>query len=571
MHHQHIKRPEQTHDTVSGHHSPKHAHAEKLDVQCSGLPLYLQRSQTQLLQRQPLEEEEELQTKCENCARFPQEPAPSSHAKLKIGAPNDKYEQEADRVADHVMRMPDPKVQRQAESEEEEEEQIQTSPLASTITPLIRRQAEPEEEEEEEEAVQTKSINPSVQCQPEPEEDEEAEAEKEEEEEPLQTKSITNKSTPVSAGLQNKIQSLNGGGQSLPKSDRSFFESRFGSDFSAVKIHTDSGSASLARSINAKAFTHGRNIVFAAGQYAPQTGEGKKLLAHELTHTIQQRNGTIRRDLATPLPAVTPPRRRALTNAEIQRAIRYNRRRYNAVGTRLIQDLVGSTPTGSWVSADIVAIALLQEQFGMSKDGRVGFRTFRFLVRETRRERLARTDSNCLTDLHIDQFSPQIVPRRNGALMRGHFRMRAQFPRYCGCRHFEYRQFIRGHFTVQRGRRVVDQGAAFDTLPRGRLNRGWQEDGDTTVTAVNYGYRSRQAETNDRYVNDRGRLDMRNGCRYRGEDWPGGDYTGWRGFRPRGGDILDIRLRFRGEIRRNARVVRRKWWTGLRRRFVLPR
>jgi hypothetical protein len=68
-------------------------------------------------------------------------------AKLTIGQPNDKYEQEADRVADQVMSMPDPELRRQ--EEEEEEEPLQTKPLAEGITPLAQRQPEPEDEEEE--------------------------------------------------------------------------------------------------------------------------------------------------------------------------------------------------------------------------------------------------------------------------------------------------------------------------------------------------------------------------------------------------------------------------------------
>jgi hypothetical protein len=89
-------------------------------------------------------------------------------AKLTIGQPNDRYEQEADRVADEVMSMPDP-------PEEEEEEPVQTKPLAEGVTPLVQRQEEPEEEEEE--PVQTKllaeGITPLVQRQEEPEEEEE--------------------------------------------------------------------------------------------------------------------------------------------------------------------------------------------------------------------------------------------------------------------------------------------------------------------------------------------------------------------------------------------------------------
>ena len=77
-------------------------------------------------------------------------------AKLRIGLPGDAYEQEADRVADAVMRMPEPGVQRQVEPEEEEEETLQSKPLASQITPLVQVQRQ-EEPEEEEEMLQAKS------------------------------------------------------------------------------------------------------------------------------------------------------------------------------------------------------------------------------------------------------------------------------------------------------------------------------------------------------------------------------------------------------------------------------
>ena len=81
---------------------------------------------------------------------------------------------------------------------------------------------------------------------------------------------------------------IRSGGNPLDGETRSFMENRFGYDFSNVKIHNDSLAASSARSIQALAYTHGNNIVFNEGQYAPGTTSGRRLLAHELTHTIQQ-------------------------------------------------------------------------------------------------------------------------------------------------------------------------------------------------------------------------------------------------------------------------------------------
>jgi hypothetical protein len=78
------------------------------------------------------------------------------------------------------------------------------------------------------------------------------------------------------------------GGQSLPNELRNFYEPRFGCDFSNAKLHTDSAAAKSASSINALAYTTGNNIVFNSGQYDPASTKGRQLLAHELTHIVQQ-------------------------------------------------------------------------------------------------------------------------------------------------------------------------------------------------------------------------------------------------------------------------------------------
>ncbi|HEU5383681.1 MAG TPA: DUF4157 domain-containing protein [Ktedonobacteraceae bacterium] len=82
-------------------------------------------------------------------------------------------------------------------------------------------------------------------------------------------------------------EALEGGGQSLDTETRAFMEPQFGHDFSQVRIHTDQRAAESAQTVNALAYTVGRDVVFGQGQYAPQTHEGKKLLAHELAHVVQ--------------------------------------------------------------------------------------------------------------------------------------------------------------------------------------------------------------------------------------------------------------------------------------------
>jgi len=174
-------------------------------------------------------------------------------AKLRIGQPGDKYEQEADRVADEVMRMAEPEMQRQVD-EEEEEEILQTKPLVDQITPVVQRQVE--EEEEEEEMIQANSREDST-----PE---------------------------VSNDLESQINAIKGGGRPLAESERDYFEPRFGVDFSQLRVHTGAQAAESARVVNARAYTVGQDVVFGAGQYALGASEGRRLMAHELTHVVQQ-------------------------------------------------------------------------------------------------------------------------------------------------------------------------------------------------------------------------------------------------------------------------------------------
>ena len=188
-------------------------------------------------------------------------------AKLKIGQQGDKYEQEADRVVDEVMRMPEPGVQRRV-GPEEGEELIQTKALSEQITPLVQCQEWVEDEEE------------------------------------IQTKPLPSQTSEVVSDVETSINSIRGGGQPLPGSTRAFFEPRFGQDFSQVRLHTDTRAAESARAVNARAFTLGRDVVFGAGQYAPGTSMGRRLMGHELTHVVQQ--GRLPRDRlqSEPVPII---------------------------------------------------------------------------------------------------------------------------------------------------------------------------------------------------------------------------------------------------------------------------
>ncbi|MBW2740371.1 MAG: DUF4157 domain-containing protein [Deltaproteobacteria bacterium] len=185
----------------------------------------------------------------------------SLQAKLKIGQPGDTYEQEADRVAEQVMRMPEPQA-------------------ISSSTPYINsiQRASPGCEDE---VLKRQPIEEEEELRRQPIE--------EEEEEELQAKANSDGISEVNPDIESHIQNMRGGGQPLPESTRAFFEPRFGKDFSQVRVHSDAKAAESAQAVNSKAFTVGQDVVFGRGQYVPETSVGKRLLAHELTHVIQQK------------------------------------------------------------------------------------------------------------------------------------------------------------------------------------------------------------------------------------------------------------------------------------------
>jgi predicted secreted Zn-dependent protease len=216
-------------------------------------------------------------------------------AKLTVGPPGDRYEQEADRVADQVMSTAAPTGGQAVQREANPEEEVQTKPLSASITPLIQREAAPEEEE-----IQTKAIDGSVLQREQDDEEElqtkrlpDAVVQREGEEDELQTKpelqSLKTKS--AQPGLEDRLEGRNGNGSPLPGGVRSFMENRFGFNFGNVRVHSDSEAVQMNRELNAQAFTHGSNIYFNDGRYNPDTHSGRHLLAHELTHVIQQTGG----------------------------------------------------------------------------------------------------------------------------------------------------------------------------------------------------------------------------------------------------------------------------------------
>jgi len=154
-----------------------------------------------------------------------------------VGQPNDPLELEADRVADQVMRMPAPEIE----------------PAAAP--PQLRRKCAACEGEEEEQ---------------------------------LQKKEAGTSEATLGEAPASVHEVLGSPGQPLDDATRAYFEPRFGRDLSDVRVHTGAAAEQSAREVSARAYTVGHDIVFAAGRFTQDTHDGRRLMAHELTHVLQQ-------------------------------------------------------------------------------------------------------------------------------------------------------------------------------------------------------------------------------------------------------------------------------------------
>jgi Domain of unknown function (DUF4157) len=206
--------------------------------------------------------------------------------KLTVGAADGPYEQEAERVARHVLNTSDAvaahSMQRAMSPEEDNDPMLQTKPLAASITPFVQRQmGHNAASEDQEPLVQAKVFTGTSQAplqrQPETEE---------EEPEPLQAKSAGSLSDSFEAGadVETQLSQSQGRGSPLPDAVRAYMEPRFGADFSQVRTHTGSDALQMNQAVGAQAFTHGSDIYFGEG-HSPSN---LALTAHELTHVVQQ-------------------------------------------------------------------------------------------------------------------------------------------------------------------------------------------------------------------------------------------------------------------------------------------
>jgi hypothetical protein len=179
-------------------------------------------------------------------------------AKLTIGEPGDQYEQEADRVAAEVV-------------------QRMNAPEAPPITPPPRGDGE-------DKTIQRKPVIPITAGMPAPRED-------------IQRKGqiVAGNVPDLQADFEKQINQARGGGRPLDAAFRAKIEPAMGADFSGVRVHTDTKADQMSQAIQAKAFTTGSDVFFRQGTYDPGSRGGQELIAHELTHVVQQVAETSRR------------------------------------------------------------------------------------------------------------------------------------------------------------------------------------------------------------------------------------------------------------------------------------
>lgn len=192
--------------------------------------------------------------------------------KLRIGRPGDTYEREADHVAERVLRgagrfpvpisVADANTGAQRMCADCEEELLRESEPAGRD--LVQRQCHCGDEEK---------ARGTCRCHGGAE---------------LLQPSAAGESRASTHAIEQRVSALRGSGRPLPIAIRRFFEPRFGHDFSAVRVHTGPTARTAAEALNARAFTVGHDVVFGSGEWSPETDRGRRLLAHELTHVIQQ-------------------------------------------------------------------------------------------------------------------------------------------------------------------------------------------------------------------------------------------------------------------------------------------
>ncbi|GAA4276779.1 eCIS core domain-containing protein [Aquimarina mytili] len=256
----------------------------------------------------------------------------TTQPKLTVGKPNDKFEVEADEMADKVVQRlsttttNSPKYIQPKCNDCEQEEKLQKKEEDEVLQNELEVQRKPIFEsntDEPENNLQKKPL-PNVKLQrkcascEEKEKLQKKEDEFSETEEDIQEKSETTQNQ-SSYDVESDLNSSKGGGRPLSANVEKSMGSAFGADFSNVRVHTGSQAVQMSKALGAQAFTHGSDIYFNQGKYDTNSSSGKHLLAHELTHTVQQGKSNLvqkQDDLGEYEEPVFEPTEKQLTDME---------------------------------------------------------------------------------------------------------------------------------------------------------------------------------------------------------------------------------------------------------------
>jgi hypothetical protein len=176
--------------------------------------------------------------------------------------------------------------------------------------------------------------------------------------------------------VESDIDAMRGGGAPLDPATRAFMEPRFGHDFSQVRVHTDARAATVARSLDALAFTVGNDIAVAPGQYRPESDEGRALLAHELTHTLQQTGGVARVQRQENVNTGSPSTGNGSSPGSGRRMISYGSRGKDVIDAQQLLNQHGAAPPlvvdGIFGPKTRQATIEFQKSRGLAPDGIIG-------------------------------------------------------------------------------------------------------------------------------------------------------------------------------------------------------
>ena len=343
--------------------------------------------------------------------------------KLTVSQPDDIYEQEAERVSEEVTREINTQVKGQDEDELEE----------TRSGSLLQRQ-----DEDELEVTQSRS-----------------QLQRQDEEEPEETESISHLQRRPAAGaddLEARIEKEKGNGQSLSDGIRGPMENAFNADFSGVKVHTDAEADAMNQQLNARAFTTGQDIFFREGEYSPGSGSGQKLIAHELTHVVQQQGNSLSQRKVSKQKTSTTSRK--ATSGSMR-----PRQLFASTKQDETPNSFASVKKQGRVKTPAHSESMTNVTFAQTKSSEITV------------QRLSGT---------LAVPSGDIVADWDGTRISKQFDMEATFSPEAEQKYGEYRQYVKGFFSEPSGDLVHNMGAS-GTLDR----KDYREDGPGL-----YGHRS---------------------------------------------------------------------------------